>query len=157
MHVVLAGAAEIRERIPSGFLLFSAWCSRSWPLSTGHLTPEASPGGLLFSQVASRLSHGRQAPYMKTGFPRASLDPGFGIPDDSPELTEHYFYQFCYTQSCQPCESRGSRVKESLPSEVCYRVRGEFSAFYSEYNGRPPGGFKYGNSRDFGFKRSFGY
>lgn len=42
MHVVLAGAAET-ERIPKRISSFSAWClSAPWPLSTGHLTSEAS-------------------------------------------------------------------------------------------------------------------
>lgn len=36
MHVVLAGAAEIRERIPSGFLHSVPSLGAPWPLSTGH-------------------------------------------------------------------------------------------------------------------------
>ena len=99
MHVVLSGAAETRERIRRGFLhsvpgasalpgLSLQGTSRLRPLQEACYSPKWHQGCLMVGRLLT----------WRRASPRASLDPGFRIPDDSPELTEHYFYKFCHTQ-----------------------------------------------------------
>ena len=139
IHVVLAGAADTREPIPRGFLHSMSGASALPGLSlhgASHLRPLQEPcyspkwhHGCLM--VGSLLSW-RLAP------PRASLDPGFKIPDDSLEVTEHYFYQFLSHKVVRPTQIQ--REQSQRISAIWSLLQSLWIAFciYSEYNGRPP-------------------
>lgn len=131
MHVVLAGAAEIRERIPSGFLHSVPGASALLASLYRALTSEASPRGLLFSQVASYVSWSAGSLHEDGLSPRASLDPGFW---DSWWLS----WTHRALLPVRPAQIQRERSQRISAIWVCYRARGEFSAYYSEYNGRPP-------------------
>ena len=85
--------------------------------------------------------------YEKLASPRASLDPGFKIPDDSLEVTEHYFYQFLSHKVLRPAQIQ--REQSQRISAIWSLLQSPWIAFciLLWIQREATGGFKYRNSR----------
>lgn len=138
IHAVLAGAAETREPIPRGFL---------HSISGASALPGLSLHGTSYLRPLQEPCYSPKWHTWRLASPRASLDPGFKIPDDSLEVTEHYFYQFLSHKVLRPAQIQ--REQSQRISAIWSLLQSPWIAFciLLWIQREATGGFKYRNSR----------